>query len=80
MDQASRYEVQLYARYLFVSSVSDKISMVHQFFFIQPARLYPPYSADELYITRQTVDIDFSSFSDYKTPEKEIIGQKWLFH
>ena len=41
-DINSKYMHQYLARYLFVSSVSGKTTLVHQFF-IQAARLYPLY-------------------------------------
>ena len=65
----SKYMHQYLARYLFVSSVSEKTTLVHQFF-IQAGRLYPPFSNHEHHML-QRVEIDSSSSSD---KEKEIVG------
>ena len=64
----SNYMHQYLARYLFLSSVSDKTSLVHQFF-IQAARLYLPFSDDEPHIP-QPVETDSLSSSD-KEPQKK---------
>ena len=58
----SKYMLQYLARYFFVSSVLDKTTVVHQFF-IQAARLYPPFSDRERHIMPQTVETDSSSSS-----------------
>ena len=72
----SNYMHQYLARYLFISSVSDKTTLVHQFF-IQAARLYPPLSDRKRHIMSQPVETNSSSKDDEKEPQEKkqkIIG------
>ena len=64
------------AKYLFLSSVLDKTTLVHQFF-IQATRLYPPFS-DHKHHMPQPEETDSSSSlledEESEENEKEIIG------